>query len=263
MKKPRGMMFWVEDWKSNLAILAMTPTQRSMYLELLLSMWQNGGYLPDDERVLVAACRVSVSTFRKEFPIVRAECIEHPSGISNKKLLEVWEETMKVLKRKSAGGRSSAESRKSLAKSLSKTPPESPSASESVSKDSFANAQESPPVAPPFEDSWGIWPDAQIARDEILETYPKGKVKYAMACSWWMDFIVSNPHAQKIAVLILEAARFIRDNCPDSERGYLPNAVDFLSGDWQRDWAAEWRKAEPEGKFTATMRAIQEAGRTA
>lgn len=142
--------------------------------------------------------------------------------------------------------------------------PNSESESEAYSEsESEAKSGAFPPVAPPLQDTWGIWPDAEIARNEILEAYPKGKVKFAMACSWWMDFIVANPNAQSLAVRIFAVAKFIRDNCPDDRRGFLPNAVDFLSGDWQRDWAAEWRKAEPEGNFTATMRAIQEAGRTA
>lgn len=259
MKKPRGMMFWVEDWKSSLPIQAMTPTQRSMFHELLLSMWQNGGYLPDDERVLVAACRVQLATFKKEFPIVRAECIAHPNGISNRKLLDVWEETMKVLKRKSEGGRAAAQYRKTLGKTLGKTQPRSQCASGTVSKDSFANAQESPPS--PRPETWGIWPDAEAARDEILNVYPKGASKRAAACAWWQNWIVSDANAPAIALRMLQAAKYVRDRCPPEKRTFLPNAWDFLSGDWQRDWTVEWR--EEEGAMTKAMRAIEAAGRTA
>lgn len=119
-----------------------------------------------------------------------------------------------------------------------------------------------PPVAPPLENPWSPWPDAEAARDAILEAYPKGKTKHAMACSWWQNFIVTNPRAAELAVRILDAARFVRDNCPEDRRSFLPNALDFLSGDWQRDWAAEWRKAEREGNLTRAMRAL-EAQRTA
>lgn len=109
--KPRAMMFWVEAWKSSPAVAAMNPIQRSMYFELLCSMWLNGGYLPSDEKTLAAAARVSVKVFRRESERVLSNLVDTPRGVTNEKLLEEYERDSKYIETSREHGRQGAQKR--------------------------------------------------------------------------------------------------------------------------------------------------------
>lgn len=118
--------FFVKDWLSSPARMAMLPEQRGAYFDLLAIAWGNGEKepsLPADDATLAALSGLG-KRWAKLGPLVRAQFDERDDLLHNAKLSAVWLEQhdkhARAIARASAGGKAKAR-RKSASSSATST----------------------------------------------------------------------------------------------------------------------------------------------
>jgi uncharacterized protein YdaU (DUF1376 family) len=69
MAEHPAMPFWTDAYIGDTKHL--TTTEHGAYLLLLISMWRNDGYLPDDDRILARYAGVTAGQWKRMAPIIR------------------------------------------------------------------------------------------------------------------------------------------------------------------------------------------------
>jgi uncharacterized protein YdaU (DUF1376 family) len=64
MSETPYMKLWIGDYLADTTMLSME--QSGAYLHLLMTMWTNGGWLPNDPKKLAWICRMSRSRWERE-----------------------------------------------------------------------------------------------------------------------------------------------------------------------------------------------------
>ena len=64
------MKLWIGDYLADTTMLSME--QSGAYLHLLMTMWTNGGWLPNDPKKLAWICRMSRSRWEREVATLHA-----------------------------------------------------------------------------------------------------------------------------------------------------------------------------------------------
>jgi uncharacterized protein YdaU (DUF1376 family) len=83
------------DWRGSEAVMAMTMEERGLYHELLDHAWETGS-LPTDEAVLRKIAQATEREWRRSWPKVRQQFVEHDGRLSHRKIderrpeLEAW-----------------------------------------------------------------------------------------------------------------------------------------------------------------------------
>lgn len=87
MKNPNGMMLWTDSYLMDTRHL--TTIEHGAYLLLLMAMWRNGDWLPDDDRRLAIMARLTLRRWRDMAPTIRAFFFElEPGKLSQKRLAQ-------------------------------------------------------------------------------------------------------------------------------------------------------------------------------
>jgi uncharacterized protein YdaU (DUF1376 family) len=89
-KSPPWMALWVRDFVADTE--GLDGEQTGVYALILMSMWMNGGWLPDDDRALARIGRVSRFKWRRLRPIIMAFLTKLDGNrLTQKRLLrELW-----------------------------------------------------------------------------------------------------------------------------------------------------------------------------
>jgi len=117
------MNWYPRDWRSDPRVDALEIPARYGYFEILNSIWLAGGVLPDDDKTLCAASRLTKKLWarhRESIMSMLAECRDgdtagipqeylgspmSATGVSQKRLLREYEKAANVLNAKSRGGK--------------------------------------------------------------------------------------------------------------------------------------------------------------
>ena len=116
MSKDPAMPFYVNDWLSSPTVMCMTLNQQGAYLRLLCFCWASGdASITADENELALLSGMGEDWFASGSNLVR-KCFEpHPNKpgyLTNKRLLEVWQERKRWVEKSAEAGRKSGESRR-------------------------------------------------------------------------------------------------------------------------------------------------------
>ena len=105
------MMFYPEAWLSSPQVAGMEPAGRAGYFDILCSMWLAGGSLPDDDDALRAYSRLERKEWARLGPKIRA-CLSFDSGeVSQSRLAEEYERTIRLQADRSKAGKDGADRR--------------------------------------------------------------------------------------------------------------------------------------------------------
>ena len=99
MSETPYMKLWIGDYLADTAMLSME--QSGAYLHLLMAMWTNGGWLPNEPKKLAGICRMSRLRWEREIAPALDQFfirIEMPSGdiIQNKRLQKELKKSREV-----------------------------------------------------------------------------------------------------------------------------------------------------------------------
>ncbi len=149
--------FFVKDWLSSPARMAMLPEQRGAYFDLLAIAWGNGEqepFLPNDDATLSALSGLG-RRWRKLGPLVRAQFTDRDGCLYNAKLSSVWfkqhDKHERAVQRAAAGGRAKAR-HKSATSSQQAVPQECLQGAEPEPDTETTEKHSAPDGAPPA--SW-------------------------------------------------------------------------------------------------------------
>ena len=112
LNKPPAFLFYVKDWLTSKAVIAMSPTQRGYYIQLLAHAWDSDrpGYLPNDPALLwkLAGAR-SRESFERESALVLAQFPKAGRGVrANTRLVNERRSQMARSERLSRSGSAGA-----------------------------------------------------------------------------------------------------------------------------------------------------------
>ena len=149
-----SMPFFVGDYLSSGKVESLSLEEEAVYLRLLFYQWQEG-FLPNNFQTLAKYTKCNARKFKRVWGVIGEQFQKRRGGtrLVNKKVEDVRNETLAIIKRKSQGGKNSAEQRKierkSLTESPTKTPAKSPPTTKSKPKpDSSTKSQKKPPSDP-------------------------------------------------------------------------------------------------------------------
>ena len=118
MKSPNGMMLWTDAYLADTGHLS--TLEHGAYLLILISMWRNGGTLPDDDCLLRKCSKVPAAHWGRIAPTIRKFLSKNDNGtLSQKRLKTEFERTAKVTMQRSHAGQLG-----SIAKSLKTNEPQ-------------------------------------------------------------------------------------------------------------------------------------------
>lgn len=99
-----AMLWWVRDWLTSEAVLAMPRAARSLYFDLLCHQWINGS-IPADEKALAGLCGETLASFRKLWRDVALRFDKGEDGrLRNPRMEEERQANEEYRNRKSAAG---------------------------------------------------------------------------------------------------------------------------------------------------------------